>query len=310
MNENAPNFTCPVCHKAFDWDSLIIDGYFDNILKNSPPEVETVEVDPATWEWKIRTEDADLGDDSDSDDEGYGVKKEESQPGKVEVVELDDDGPAPTTTAATQAPAAPRPVHHQAAPSAPAANRRPPPQSSVIDLTLDSDDEEPAAPSRPAAPLAHPPPVTAPGSSFNFAAGNPALSSAAASTAAGSHSAATRQFLENVAAGRATGEAGGAVGGSTQPLFGRPTAPMANGPLLNPAAQQDSYLTAAPNQFSDNLPSDFENALFSMPMPEQGDIVGGGRDTPAGDPEAEDLNALLHRIRETFENNEDYDPWA
>ncbi|KAJ2957629.1 hypothetical protein NQZ79_g6690 [Umbelopsis isabellina] len=53
MNEQTPTWTCPVCTNVINsWEDLVIDGYFSDILKNTPQDQEAVIVEE-DGEWKL-----------------------------------------------------------------------------------------------------------------------------------------------------------------------------------------------------------------------------------------------------------------
>ncbi|KAG6856641.1 hypothetical protein H0H87_002231 [Tephrocybe sp. NHM501043] len=157
--EQTTTWLCPVCERVLDSKDLIIDGYFDEILKQTPEDVEDVIVE-ADGEWhtsdnkyasttwkashpvavpipiikpvsqpvsrslskvdvngkaKTRQEVYIL----DSDDEDEGQVKQELSPSMASTSQSYDRGTAP--------PRIPEP-------------------DAVIDLTADTDDEEPAPP--------------------------------------------------------------------------------------------------------------------------------------------------------------------
>lgn len=53
MNEQTPTWTCPVCTNVINsWEDLVIDGYFSDILKNTPQDQEAVIVEE-DGEWRL-----------------------------------------------------------------------------------------------------------------------------------------------------------------------------------------------------------------------------------------------------------------
>ncbi|CAG8466887.1 15823_t:CDS:2 [Acaulospora colombiana] len=47
LNEQVPTWTCPVCNLSIgSWEDIVVDGYFSDILKNTPQDQETVSIDP------------------------------------------------------------------------------------------------------------------------------------------------------------------------------------------------------------------------------------------------------------------------
>ncbi|GAA6044234.1 hypothetical protein JCM8097_005284, partial [Rhodosporidiobolus ruineniae] len=50
MNEQTPQWGCPICSKVLKVDDMIVDGYLEDILKICNSEVDTVSVEPdGTW---------------------------------------------------------------------------------------------------------------------------------------------------------------------------------------------------------------------------------------------------------------------
>ncbi|CAJ0756782.1 6439_t:CDS:10 [Entrophospora sp. SA101] len=46
MNEQTPTWTCPICHKILDsWEEIVVDGFFNDILANTPVEQECVTIE-------------------------------------------------------------------------------------------------------------------------------------------------------------------------------------------------------------------------------------------------------------------------
>ncbi|CDR47556.1 RHTO0S14e05204g1_1 [Rhodotorula toruloides] len=171
MNEQTPQWQCPICNKTLKVDDIVVDGYFEDILKICPSSVESVTVEPdGTWR---------------SDDNKHGTAKPRTapasaagsgrntpvtapDPGKLnslngvangkgkarassamasEALTLDSDtdedderpakrsrvsGTAPTTASGTGTPA-----------SSASANGLASRANEVLDLTLDSDDDNP-----------------------------------------------------------------------------------------------------------------------------------------------------------------------
>jgi len=58
MMEQAPQWACPMCMKTISFQSLCVDKYFEDILRNTPRSVEQVDVEPS-GEWRIIREDGD-----------------------------------------------------------------------------------------------------------------------------------------------------------------------------------------------------------------------------------------------------------
>ncbi|CAE6526871.1 unnamed protein product [Rhizoctonia solani] len=190
MMEQTTTWACPVCDKTLNTEELIIDMYFDDILKCTPDTVEDVIVE-ANGEW--HTEDDQIGSEA-------WVAAAASRPRPVEerrvkaepdtrsfmdmspdlikpkneeylVVDSDDEEDIPLSKAA-----------HRGIPPSSAAPSRPQPQAqaAVIDLTMSSDDEgddslpPPPASSSPVLPLAPTPTSDSASGSFKRKERSPA----------------------------------------------------------------------------------------------------------------------------------------
>lgn len=159
LQEQAPQWLCPVCSKAIPFDSLCVDEYFQEILDTTTASTEKVDIEP-DGKWKVIKED-------DDDDEGQGGGKkrradydsdfdddlvEVEQPGLKQVngvkrESMSQTGPNKRPAVLDTPPLSSREASvAQSASSAQRSNKRP--QSAVIDLTLSDDEEE--QPVRPA----------------------------------------------------------------------------------------------------------------------------------------------------------------
>ncbi|EEB05702.1 SUMO E3 ligase Pli1 [Schizosaccharomyces japonicus yFS275] len=150
LNKQMPSWSCPVCNTTVRYYDLIIDGYLEDILANTPPNAESVTVDPE-GKWTLNA--------FDDDDES----SENETPAKEDVVDLSDideptvtpslsNGSAALTAAAEhhsgsqQIPAKRLPSvsshsHHSSSHNPPKRKR----ESIIIDLTISDDDEDNAA---------------------------------------------------------------------------------------------------------------------------------------------------------------------
>ncbi|KAK7694737.1 hypothetical protein QCA50_001925 [Cerrena zonata] len=165
--EQATTWACPVCEQVLDPDDLIIDGYFDEILKATPDDVEDVIVEPdgewhtdnnkyASTAWKAAH--------PASSSQSSFVKKQPLSPVKVtlkqengaksigpfnnaEIVILDSDDEDDNRVKRELSPSTDgtgaRKSGRTSAQTSLASIQPRSLASDVIDLTLDSDDEEP-----------------------------------------------------------------------------------------------------------------------------------------------------------------------
>ncbi len=154
LQEQAPQWQCPVCSKTAPFDSLCVDEYFKEILAAAPESIEKVDVEP-NGKWTIIKE------------------EDESQPGGTaskgrasydddfdDLVELDPPGQPIKRESLSQAglSSAGRPAALDTPPlssreasvaqSASSAQRNKRPQSAVVDLTLSDDEDEPPRPAK------------------------------------------------------------------------------------------------------------------------------------------------------------------
>jgi len=148
LQEQAPQWSCPVCNQHVAFDILQVDEYVDDILRNSPQNAEQVTIEP-NGSWSLITENAQSNTPSNSS-----VKRE--------ATELSDDlieigaitnGNAPRTPSTSFSPFMPdftRTSHEPSSHSALKQMSQKRPAPAVIDLTLDSDDDD-DLPTRPPA---------------------------------------------------------------------------------------------------------------------------------------------------------------
>lgn len=122
MQEQAPQWSCPVCTKPVPFESLCIDKYFEDILGKTSRSTEKVDIEP-TGQWTV-------------------IKEEESQPNGRAAYDDDFDEPVEVSLPNL---AAPSPTPAVSVTPAPVGTKRP--QEAVIDLTFsDDEDEQPPRP--------------------------------------------------------------------------------------------------------------------------------------------------------------------
>ncbi|KAH0954009.1 hypothetical protein HN011_006877 [Eciton burchellii] len=116
MNERKPTWNCPVCDKAALYDTLVIDGYFQEVLSSSKllPDVNEIQLlQDGSWENLV------LKKEKDKDKEKSEAKATVDSRDKIDVDTVDLDESNPTTMA-------------------PKEKKR----AVVIDLISDSDDDD------------------------------------------------------------------------------------------------------------------------------------------------------------------------
>lgn len=164
LQEQAPQWNCPVCSKHVAFESLCVDKYFEDILNRTSATTEKVEIEP-TGEWRPVKED----DESDNQANGTTSKKRAAYDDDFDdLIELDEPVSKPVNGLKRESFQLPSlsPMTNQSFPiytpplssreasvaqSASSAqrpgNKRP--QSTVIDLTLsDEDEDEPPRPAK------------------------------------------------------------------------------------------------------------------------------------------------------------------
>merc|ERR1711892_255365 len=101
MNEKKPTWTCPVCDSPAKYDDLMIDGYFQEVIKAKElPEEENEIILNQDGSWNPVPK----------DEEEERKKKEEEEKKNAVVIDFsddDDDTPAAPKPAADAAPAPP-----------------------------------------------------------------------------------------------------------------------------------------------------------------------------------------------------------
>ncbi|KAK5134900.1 hypothetical protein LTR08_005990 [Meristemomyces frigidus] len=157
MMEQAPVWNCPVCNKTVSFQSLCVDKYFEDILKNTPISTEKVDVEP-NGEWRIIKEEEDeqpngasgrprASYDDDFDDDLIEV----TEPTNKSIIALKRESHPPTMlspTAFNTPPLSSREpsVAQSMASVSRAGTKRP--SGAVIDLTLSDDEEQPPRPAK------------------------------------------------------------------------------------------------------------------------------------------------------------------
>lgn len=163
LQEQAPQWSCPVCSKTVPFESLCIDEYFQEILDKTAKWIEKVDIEP-NGEWRVIKEEDDSQTNATSsrkarasyDDDFDDDLVEVDQPGMKQVngVKRESYLPMmPSPISAQSFPINTPPLSSratsvaQSTTSTQRSNKRP--QGAIIDLTL-SDDDEDEQPPRPA----------------------------------------------------------------------------------------------------------------------------------------------------------------
>ena len=55
INRSNPKWQCAVCYQTLSTGTIVVDGYFDDILKNTPDDCDIIQIEP-DGKWSIPTE--------------------------------------------------------------------------------------------------------------------------------------------------------------------------------------------------------------------------------------------------------------
>ncbi|KAF7727363.1 SUMO ligase siz1 [Apophysomyces ossiformis] len=141
MNEQTPTWSCPVCFRHIEsFDELVVDGYFSDLLSSVNEEVESIRIDPGGQIRQIATREVQTS------NEKKGVKRKhsttdiEQSDDSIMVIEDSDDGDNNCARQArTESPEHNSKLEKPQTKKEPSGSQR---NHAVIDLTLDSDEED------------------------------------------------------------------------------------------------------------------------------------------------------------------------
>lgn len=151
MNEQTPTWTCPVCNRRLNsWEDLIIDEYFSDMLANTPSQIDSVRVEP-NGHITIIDEISNTRDGEDNKgNESPILAPVKAEPIDIITILLDDDEPSLPVTNNVESGSIPfdsssrkqkRKFSETADIETPVQKKQ---KVHVIDLTLDSDDDNTA----------------------------------------------------------------------------------------------------------------------------------------------------------------------
>ena len=157
LQEQAPQWSCPVCTKSVPFESLCVDKYFEDILARTGKNIEKVDVEPNGQWTVIREEDLQQPNGRASYDDDFDDLVEVDSPATGGGMGTTAAAPSAMTSIPLRAPSASAPGGGGGGGGTPAAVSASPapqpqaqgqkrPQSSVIDLTLSDDEDEPPRP--------------------------------------------------------------------------------------------------------------------------------------------------------------------
>ncbi|KAI1053977.1 hypothetical protein LB507_007090 [Fusarium sp. FIESC RH6] len=146
LQEQGPQWQCPICYKSATFDLLAVDGYVRDILAKTSKSQETVTIEP-NGDWHTKASE----DSSQGQTNGNSVKNEdEDDDDDLVISEVNPIGHRRMETPKNATPSVNTPVaasrdSSSAGPRGIASTSAKRPAAAIIDLTL-SDDDEPAPP--------------------------------------------------------------------------------------------------------------------------------------------------------------------
>lgn len=156
LQDQAPQWKCPICNTKLSFSTLAIDGYFENILKNTPASVEQVIIEP-NGEWRVKAAEATVisddkpkkaSYDKDSDEDLIQVTKQTTM--RAPPVKAATPGGVAQFTPPDSSREASVTLRRSVSTAAPSLNGTSKRGNAVIDLTMSDDDEPPRPTKRPA----------------------------------------------------------------------------------------------------------------------------------------------------------------
>ncbi|RFN46817.1 putative relatd to e3-like factor in the sumo pathway [Fusarium flagelliforme] len=145
LQEQGPQWQCPICYKSATFDLLAVDGYVRDILAKTSKSQETVTIEP-NGDWHTKASE----DSSQGQTNGNSVKNEDDDDDDLVISEVNPIGHRRMETPKNATPSVNTPVaasrdSSSAGPRGIASTSAKRPVAAIIDLTL-SDDDEPAPP--------------------------------------------------------------------------------------------------------------------------------------------------------------------
>ncbi|KAG8407636.1 hypothetical protein J3459_016050 [Metarhizium acridum] len=138
LQEQGPQWLCPICNKSAPFEQLAVDEYVRDILANTPKDLETVTIEP-NGQWSTKTP---RDDNPKSSNDPAIDDDDELEISEINIVGRRLETPK-TITPVIGTPASGGRDSSASAPRGVATNSAKRPAAAVIDLTLSSDEEEP-----------------------------------------------------------------------------------------------------------------------------------------------------------------------
>ena len=141
LQEQGPQWLCPICNKPAPFDHLAVDEYAKDILENTPKSLEAVTIEP-NGRWVMKSEPEDDTNGMDAPATSYFADDDDDD--DLEISEISFLSKSRLETPSRPSPSflgTPSSTGRNSA--APQRNSSKRPAPAVIDLTLSSDDDEP-----------------------------------------------------------------------------------------------------------------------------------------------------------------------
>ena len=161
LQEQAPTWTCPICNKSISYEALVVDQYFQDVLRQTDQSINKVTIEPdGQWKKIVEGEENRSGPnkgratyDDDSDDDLVEIP---SDTGRVTQIKNEPQSATPGFAQQTPPLSSREPSLSNASATRPGynqANSSKRPSSAVVDLTLSDDEDEPPRPAKRNSPV-------------------------------------------------------------------------------------------------------------------------------------------------------------
>ncbi|KAF5669207.1 hypothetical protein FCIRC_9325 [Fusarium circinatum] len=149
LQEQGPQWQCPICNKSATFEQLAVDAYVKDILENTPKSQETVTIEP-NGEWHLKsTDDSSQGHTNGNSSYANAFDDDDDDLVISEVNSISNrrlETPKISTPTISTPVTAGRDLSSSAGPRGIASTSAKRPMAAVIDLTLSDDDDDPPPP--------------------------------------------------------------------------------------------------------------------------------------------------------------------
>ncbi|KFH42437.1 E3 SUMO-protein ligase-like protein [Hapsidospora chrysogenum ATCC 11550] len=138
LQEQGPQWVCPICNKPVPFEQLAVDEYVKDILQRTPKSLEVVTIEP-NGQWSIKSAEQENGRSANANPSAEGDDEIEIQEVTVVGGRRQDTPKNPTSGQTIGTPVS---TNRSSAPRGAGSTSSKRPAPAVIDLTLSSDDED------------------------------------------------------------------------------------------------------------------------------------------------------------------------